>query len=156
MLPNAILFFGTAGLTFLIARSIRVSWTLFVFVLPGTIAHELSHYVMALLTLSSPSPISLFPRRVPTGWILGSVSFKAGWFSGGVVALAPLYLLPCCTWGLYGYSQHSSPSIAAVCGYVGALCLQGALPSRQDWVLALLHPLGLILIGGCVYSYLQF
>jgi hypothetical protein len=154
MTASTLVFLIAAGLTFVVAHSIRASWTLFAFVMPGTIAHELAHYLTAILTLSHPAPISLLPERMGQSWVLGSVVFKAGWFSGGVVALAPLYLLPLCAWWLYDLGADSSLGTAAGCGYLAALCLQGAWPSPQDWRVAFTHPIGVLLIGAGVYASL--
>jgi hypothetical protein len=84
------LFLGGISIGFL-----RGPYLLFLFGLPGILAHELAHYFIAVLTRSSPS----LPRLIPSQdgknrWTLGSVKFQPGVLSGGLVALAPMYVLP--------------------------------------------------------------
>ncbi|EEF22894.1 conserved hypothetical protein, partial [Ricinus communis] len=62
--------------------------------LPSTIAHELSHWVVALVLGCRPSGLSFVPKRQPdNSWRLGSVMFYPGTFSAGFVALAPLWVM---------------------------------------------------------------
>lgn len=64
----------------------------FALCLPGTILHELSHWIVGLLTFAKPVGFSVWPRRIaPHTWQLGSVNFvNIQWWNAALVALAPL------------------------------------------------------------------
>src|SRR5437899_11438356 len=70
-------------------------WRIALLSLPGTIAHELTHFVVGLLLLAKPRGFSIWPRAEGSTWRLGAVSFgNIGLLNGAFVALAPLLLLP--------------------------------------------------------------
>src|SRR6266568_7257714 len=77
-------------------RAVRNSmWRIALLSLPGTIAHELTHFVVGLLLLAKPRGFSIWPTAEGSTWRLGAVSFgNIGLLNGGFVALAPLLLLP--------------------------------------------------------------
>src|SRR5207253_2132543 len=77
-------------------RAMRNSmWRIALLSLPGTIAHELAHFVVGLVLLAKPRGFSIWPRAHAHTWTLGSVSFgNIGLLNGAFVALAPLLLLP--------------------------------------------------------------
>lgn len=113
--------------------------------LPGILAHELAHYLVALLTGSNPRPLSIALRRTERGWALGSAEFEPGLISSGLVALAPLYLLPLVSLGVMLSSQGASVPRALLAGYVAATLLYAAVPSRADWRIAIRYPVGTLL-----------
>lgn len=110
--------------------------------LPATVLHELAHWVVALLTGSSPSLPSVWPRRVANGWQLGQVSFEAKTFSAGWVALAPGWVLGAVCWFILTQHTASSPAHEFALGLLAGYCAWGMLPSPQDWTIALRYPLG--------------
>lgn len=63
-----------------------------VFVLPGTLIHELLHLVVGLILNGKPVSLSLWPRRVNHGqWVLGCVGFEnLRWYNAVFVGMAPL------------------------------------------------------------------
>lgn len=103
---------------------------------PGTLAHELLHYVAGLLTGARPVSLTIIPRKETGGiWVLGEVAFaRLRWWNSVPVGLAPLALLPLATW-------LAAQSIALpLLDWSGAglkqltvLCVLSAWPSRQDW-----------------------
>jgi hypothetical protein len=72
-------------------RGIRNSmWRIALLSLPGTIAHELTHFVVGVFLLAQPRGVSIWPRAHGQTWRLGSVSFgNIGLLNGAFVALAP-------------------------------------------------------------------
>ena len=64
---------------------IRVSrhagmWIYALIALPGTLAHELAHFIVAWVLFAHPRFPSLVPIRMESGgWRLGSVAFRAGY-----------------------------------------------------------------------------
>src|SRR5438105_3221540 len=67
-------------------------WRIAVLSLPGTLAHELMHFIVGAFLLAKPRGFSIWPRAIGHGvWRLGSVSFgNVGLLNGAFVALAPL------------------------------------------------------------------
>ncbi|MDR5728943.1 MAG: hypothetical protein RB191_16125 [Terriglobia bacterium] len=115
--------------------------------LPGVTAHELAHFLVALVTGSNPKPISLVPKRIPGGWELGSVIFTPHWASAALVALAPLYLLPPAALFLDDLAGNAGRSAQFIVGYCVATLICNAWPSSTDWNVAFKHPIGLLLIA---------
>lgn len=64
----------------------------FFLLLPGTLVHELLHWIVALLLNGHPAAISIWPRRAEDGnWVLGSVGVaNFRWYNGCFISLAPL------------------------------------------------------------------
>src|ERR1700694_980172 len=57
-------------------RGVRDSmWRIAVLSLPGTIAHQLTHFIVGALLLAKPRGFSVWPKVVGCSWKLGSVSF---------------------------------------------------------------------------------
>lgn len=133
-------------------------YLMFFMALPGTIAHELCHYLVALLTRSQPSHFTIFPRRVKGGWELGSVRFVPGLFTGGFVALAPLYLMPPIAYAAYYFSAQVNVYWQVALGYMAGLVTGFMWPSSVDWKVAWYRPVGtilffLMLCGGAYVYY---
>jgi hypothetical protein len=118
----------------------------FIAAFPGTLAHELTHYVAALLLRGQPQSINLVPKKQKDGgWTLGSVTFYANWWNGSFVALAPLLLLPvawlcACHAGSLGWHGQ------LILGYGAGCIANSALPSSADWKVVREYPLGFFLV----------
>jgi hypothetical protein len=137
------------GLALRLARGPVSAWfALF----PGLLAHEVAHFLVALLTRAHPRPLSITPQRTPQGWQLGAVIFQPRALSAGFVALAPMYLLA----PLAGWVCHAgcnAGGLRAICaGYLCVTFLWGAIPSRADWVIALRYPLGTLIVLSAIGS----
>jgi hypothetical protein len=112
-------------------------WRIALLSLPGTIAHELAHFVVGLLLLAKPRGFSIWPRAHGNTWRLGSVSFgNIGLLNGAFVALAPLFLLPiawlCVVHVLLPLWNDGQWGWWLLGGYLTATALFAALPSFQD------------------------
>ena len=111
--------------------------------LPSTVAHELAHWAVGVVTASSPSFPSLLPRQIGKGtWQLGEVSFLARNGYAAWVALAPLFLLLVVFWVIFQRSASETLSVEAGWGIACGFLAWGSLPSSQDWSIALKYPLG--------------
>lgn len=153
---QALLFERTATLTpwlllcvALAFLAIRLSarlgmWPYAVLALPGTVAHELAHYLVAVLLRARPSFPSLLPQRSERGWRLGSVAFHAGKWRAVPIALAPLLLFPLAFWWASGWLAGAQGLLLALHAWVVAALLSASLPSRTDLRIAM--P-GLLLIA---------
>jgi hypothetical protein len=112
-------------------------WRVAVLSLPGTIAHELTHFIVGFVLNAKPHGFSIWPRPRGNSWTLGSVSFRnIGLFNGAFVALAPLLLLPiawlCLTHVLAPLWNEGQWGWWLLAGYLAATALFAALPSFQD------------------------
>jgi hypothetical protein len=122
-----------------------------IYCLPFTIMHELSHFMVALITGGRPSSFSIWPRRTVNGWLLGSVSAVPTLLSAAPTALAPL------GWLIAGYyvmkywdvrPQWLPEYYILVILYA---CSAACMPSWQDINVAIKHPFSLALWGGGGY-----
>ena len=148
------MFYLTAAATFVFALlGVRSPLLYWLFTLPGTFVHELAHWLVAFLTGARPGFPSLVPhKRDEGGWVLGSVTFRPGWLSGGLVSLAPVYLMP--PLALWVYRELSAASGMAVQGgggYLFAVLVLSCWPSRADLGIAFRYPMGSLLVLGVAY-----
>ena len=156
-LPHIYLFLAASLVMGLLHRRISSSGSIFavLYCLPFTIMHELSHYVVALITGGRPSSFSVWPQRVGRTWLLGSVSAEPTLLSAAPTALAPL------GWLILGFFIFTSwPALSVrFPGYLIVLalyaCSAACTPSWQDYKVALTHPFSLLLwAGGAYIAYL--
>lgn len=118
-------------------RARTVPWGLAALALPGTLAHELAHFIVGLMLRAKPSGFSLWPKRSAKGWRLGAVTFRrVGVLNGAFIALAPLLLFPL---GWLCLMHLSVPAWAAahwlrwlLAGYLTATLLYACVPSVTD------------------------
>ena len=121
---------------------------------PGTLAHELAHYLTALVLRGRPNPINLVPRKTPDGgWTLGSVSFYPNHWNGSFVALAPLILLPV-AWLVATHAAQLTAVHQLWLGYLVGCMVNSSLPSKPDWEVVTEYPLGffLLLLAGAAWQ----
>lgn len=155
MLPSLllILFF------YLLLQAARSSaWRLALLALPGTLAHELAHFVVGLFLLAQPTRFSVWPKRTGNRLTLGAVTFRnINLLNGMFVALAPLLLLPlawfCLRYFAIPYWNQNIFGGWLLCSYLIAATLLAALPSLPDIKLG--AP-SLMLYLGLVALYLIF
>lgn len=71
----------------------RIKFIYILFVLPGTIFHELAHFIFAVFLNAKPVGFSLIPKQLENGnYQLGSVSISnARFYNIFLVAIAPLF-----------------------------------------------------------------
>jgi hypothetical protein len=126
------------GLLILIRLASRLGmWTYALLALPGTFAHELAHYLVALLLLAKPQFPSLVPQRMEHGWRLGSVAFRAGWLRSLPIALAPFALLPLALWWAVTWMQPAVGVLYFVQAWIVAALVSASLPSAADFRIAM-------------------
>jgi hypothetical protein len=112
-------------------------WMYSLVALPGTLAHELAHFVVALVLGARPSFPSLVPIRTEHGWRLGSVTFRVGRLRALPIALAPFVLLPLALWWAGSFLQSTSWPLYFLHVWVVAALVTASLPSKADFKLAL-------------------
>ena len=131
-------------------RLTRYKWPFIVFVLPGTIAHELAHWSMALLLRGKPTPPSFWPHTEGRRWVLGHVLIRRPrWYNLPPIALAPLLLLPLAI-TLYWHWLRFYPLLQWrhwLGVYFVATLLRSASPSPEDLRLLAAYRWPLLFIG---------
>ncbi len=136
-------FFGGWLVAMALLVSRRRPLVLLLLLLPGTFAHELAHYLVALVTGGRPFAPDLVPRRVTKEhWQVGEVQFHTGPLRTTAVALAPLYLVPLLAWMLWSWSSAFAPLSQVLAGYSFGLFAWSMWPSRTDWALVREDPVG--------------
>lgn len=103
---------------------------------PGTILHEMMHFVIGYFLNARPCNFTILPRRsVDGGYVMGAVGFRNITFYNAVpAAMAPLLLLPI---GYYVNELVLPLMPATLLNYVLYVLLQtiiieNAVPSSQD------------------------
>ena len=111
-------------------------WAFSLFSLPGTVAHELSHWLAAFVLGARPSFPRLIPKREGGSWTLGSVKVSPDIVTRIPITLAPVALLPLGIWYAVAHSDAQGDWYLAHI-WVASTVLYASLPSRQDWLVAL-------------------
>ena len=130
-------------LIMLFARGYPSFWIL---IWPGTVAHELMHWVVGKVLGAKPGKIEILPEKFQHGKVrtVGSVIFyKANWFNALPTAAAPLLNIPL----VFISSQHLHPGLTwlnVVLVWVLASILTQSIPSMADWGMVLRRPIGAI------------
>lgn len=115
----------------------RSVWQIALISLPGTILHELSHFILGILLFARPVSVNMIPRRQGNGWQLGSIAFSGLNVINAVpVAYAPLLLVGL-AWVLFErwtmpVFQSGDYLAWVLSGYVVACALFSCLPSPTD------------------------
>ena len=110
-------------------------------ILPGTIAHELLHFLAGWVMGAKPISLSITPRpKAGGGWVLGSVVFtNLRWWNSPLVGLAPMALLPCGAYLLFASIPLPLLSISgAGIKLVAVQSLIAGWPSPTDWAHAII------------------
>ncbi|KQV59452.1 hypothetical protein [Duganella sp. Root336D2] len=108
--------------------------------LPGTLCHELAHFLAGLATFARPTSLSIIPRRAGRGYRLGEVQLaNARWYNSAPTALAPILLLLIPWWVATLRARgawHFTPLDAGLAFLVAPQFL-ACWPSATDWKLAM-------------------
>jgi hypothetical protein len=155
--PATLLYGGAVlVLILLLGATRRLGLAFLVSAFPATLAHELMHLGIALITNGRPSALRLLPRRSARGYTLGSVTCSnVRWYNGLFIGLAPLALLPLAA-ELFRWRVRLGPAAdvsEAAWAYGIASLVLAALPSWQDLRIALISSWLLLAVaaGAAVY-----
>ena len=132
----------------------------FLIALPGTIAHELSHFLLGALTFGRPMNFSIIPKRQGSSYVLGSVSLaNVRWYNGLFIGLAPFLLLPVALLLIkWRVSSHPVMLFAheSIWAYCAANLIHGCVPSMQDIRIAVVSAWWVLpAMAGASYFYLS-
>ena len=150
---------GLVMVFWLLNQARRSFWLFSLMALPGTICHELCHWVVGGLLNGRPVHFTVFPQREGRGFVLGSVAFEnLRWYNAFFIGLAPMLLLPVALalslWRLGRSPAFGWPETAIL--LILANLVFGAMPSWQDLRIAARSPVGwLLLAAGLVWGWLR-
>ena len=125
-----------AGMLIIYSCRYAGMWIYALTALPGTVTHELAHFLVALVLGARPRLPSFVPVRTPQGWRLGSVAFRAGYARALPIAMAPLLLAPLGVWWAAALLHPASTPLYFLHAWIVAALLTASLPSRADFKLA--------------------
>lgn len=149
----AVLLAGTTAVLVLMRLVRRSFWAFSLLALPGTVCHELCHWIMGHLLGGRPVRFTVVPRREGRGYVLGAVAMaNLRWYNAFFIGLAPLLLLPV-AWGLFRWRLAGAPTLGwpeAALVFLLANLLGAALPSGQDLRIAARSPVGWLLLAGAL------
>jgi hypothetical protein len=128
--------------------------------LPGTIGHELLHFLLGTLTLARPVRVSLLPKFHRDGSAtLGYVMFSnIRWYNALWVGFAPLLALPAAIMLVYFRAAQIPPlnAIELAWCYVAASLTYSCLPSKADLDIVLSKPAGLAIYALCAATLIWY
>jgi len=130
-------------------------WIYALVALPGTLAHELAHFLVASVLGARPTFPSLVPVRTEHGWRLGSVAFRAGYLRALPIAIAPLALAPLALWWADAFMHSATPALYLLHVWIVAALLTASLPSKADLKLAWPALIVLLALGVALIIWLQ-
>lgn len=113
---------------------------------PGTVLHELSHWLVALVLGGQPASLSVVPVRSERGWRLGAVGIRRvrAW-NALPIGCAPLLLAPLAAFAfVHALRIDASHWAHWALLYVATSAAVSCLPSLADWKLVWSKPLGSI------------
>ncbi len=151
---------GTAAMLWAMNQARRSFWLFSLLVLPGTLCHELCHWMVGKLLNGRPVHFTVFPKRVGRSFVQGSVAFSnLRWYNAFFIGLAPLLLLVA-AYGLFVWRLGGHPVFgwkeAGVVFFLANL-LFGAMPSWQDLRVAARSPVGWFLLAGALgFGWMRF
>ena len=119
----------TLALVFFVLGLMVNNW---LFLLPGTIAHESMHYLVGWFTSAGPTNFSVKPRD----GVYGEVWFSSlNQLNALPVAIAPLLGIPLAFMLVY-MTDPKDLALVVIYSWIAGTTIAQAWPSRQDWSLA--------------------
>jgi len=119
--------------------------------LPGTIIHEMGHFVAATALMLKVHDVRIFPQWEKNQIKLGSVIYeKKDIFRGILVGIAPLFFGLCFFWflGRFKLFPNSNLWLNIFFGYIVLTVSSTMFSSKQDLVdLVFIIPLAIIILG---------
>jgi hypothetical protein len=125
-----------------------------VILLPGTVAHELCHYLVGLLLNACPTRLVLWPIRSGNRLVLGEVGFShLTWYNAAMTGMAPLLLIPL-AWQIARSAGTGWHNIWMA--YLEAVLLVSAIPSGTDFKVAFRFTAGPVLLFVGTFAWLVY
>ena len=128
-----------------------------IFNFPGTFFHELMHLIFGLVANGKPTKFSLIPKVEGDSITFGYVSFvNLNNFNAFPISMAPLILLgfPIITSYFLNIYEFEFYQVAGLTVLTALVC-HSAIPSTQDFKIAISHPVGSMAWLGLIYFFLS-
>ena len=123
--------------------------------IPGTVLHELMHFLVGLFLNAKPYNFSLFPKRAEGGgYVMGSVGFtNITKYNAVPAAMAPLLLLPIGFYINRYVLPMVEPTFVNFTLYIllQTIIIENSIPSTTDFCVARLYPSGVLIYGAIVF-----
>jgi len=116
-------------------RYFTSGWAYNLFLLPGTIVHELLHFIVGLVTLGCPINFTIIPKKDGDRYTLGSVGFSnLNWINSPFIGLAPLLIL----YAIFYWALHLDGSVNSYIKFwlLTGFFISSGIPSSQDLKIA--------------------
>lgn len=136
-------------------------WARLIVNFPGTVAHEICHFLVGLITRARPEKISLIPKVTEDSILYGYVSFSGlNGFNAFPTSMAPLLLLLFPVFSFYLIEEFYFVWWEIVLlVLLTALFCHSAIPSSQDFKVAAMFPFGslvwMVIIFWFLFNYLE-
>lgn len=137
---------------------------LFIFNFPGTVVHELLHFIIGFMTFARPASFSIIPKRVEDGWVLGSVGFNGiNSLNAIPTSMAPLLapaivLLTLPVMTNYIAIMDNKELLGIIYGFSLVSVVSNSIPSGADFKILFEKPFGIIIyvfgVGWLVKNHL--
>ena len=127
------------------------SFIIITLILPGTLLHEISHFLMSMITNGKPVSLSLIPKRRGQTWVLGSVtSSNVKWYNAFFIGMSPFLLIPLSIILMNYFMDYKSPYFLLNSFLVSTFVL-ASIPSTTDFKIAFKFTIMPVLfIGGTI------
>jgi len=130
-------------------------WIYALVALPGTLAHELAHFIVALVLFAHPRFPSLAPIRMESGgWRLGSVAFRANFARALPIAMAPIALAPLALWWAGTFLHAATWPLYGLHAWIVAAMITASVPSPADFKLAFPALIALVVVAAIILAIL--
>ena len=148
------MFLAVLILAYVIRRS-KESDIFWILSWPGTVVHEILHYVIGFVLGAQPTKISVWPEeRDSGGQTMGYVNFaNIQWYNAMPTGLAPLLGVFVVLF-IAGSVPKEFSLMSVFWVWVMSSILSQVWPSQQDWKVAFSSMGGLALYGGIVTMFL--
>lgn len=124
--------------------------------IPGTILHEIAHFMVGLVLNAKPASFNLLPKRRDNVYVMGSVGFRnIKFYNAFPSAMAPLLLLPLAYW-LNEYFLVTTIWRYIFFILLETVIIENAIPSATDFKVAFSSPLGLLFYGSIACALILF
>jgi hypothetical protein len=121
---------------------------------PGTVVHEMLHYIVGFFLGARPSEMSVVPKTTESNTV-GYVNFETlNWFNALPTAMAPLLALPLAGWIVGQVTLEWSVAGAFWIWAVSSIIAQ-SWPSTTDFAVGTQNKVGLIFWAGVVFMLIK-
>lgn len=130
-------------------------YTLALFHLPGTVLHELAHFITGMVMNAHPVGLTLWPRKSKDGkgYVLGAVRFQhLTWYNAFPTAMAPLLLIVVAYWvhSNFFYLMPYTPMTSLAHLLLIGILIENSIPSPVDFRIAFMSAQGTTIYGGSI------